>query len=320
MQGRSRLGAPDADASRGVALSDRDAVAWLADRGWSVASDERPLRLYADEVRVRGFRMARVWHTPARLSSHPTRAPDGQRGRIELVTVVDGALSMRWGEGRSTVSKGDSILLPLDDAFEIETSVPTGRVEFSLPLRDPLARLSAATVLDSSEFSRILVALASSILASPLTPAESGYPQLTTAVEHAALAFLRSSAAGDRPGGVSSAEAALFALAIDVIDEEASDPSFSVAVLARRLRVSARRVGQVFAAYDSTAQAHIRSARIGVATRLLEQHRATSAEERERIAHAAGFRTARTMAARLREWDGRPAASPGQRSEDRGRP
>ncbi|SMH29915.1 hypothetical protein SAMN06295885_0363 [Rathayibacter oskolensis] len=303
MQSRSRLGAAEAGSTRGVALSGRDARAWLADRGWDpVPGDARPLRLFADEVRLGSYRVARVWHTPFRIRNVRGR-PDPERPGIELVTVVDGSLAVGGADGESSVAKGSSILLPLDSAVEISSTEPTGRVEFSLPLRDPLgssALPSAATVLDPSDFSRILVVLASSILASPLTPAANGYPQLMNAVEDAALAFLRSTAAAERTGYVSSAEAALFSRAVDIIDEEAGDPSFTVAVLARRLRVSAQRVGQVFAAQGSTAQAHVRAVRVARATRLLEERRVTSADERESIARAAGFRTARTMAASMR--------------------
>lgn len=182
-------------------------------------------------------------------------------------------------------------------------SEATGRVEFSLPLRDGLGSSllpAYGSPLEASHFSRILVALASSILASPLTPTENGYPQLMNAVEDAALAFLRHAAARERLTHVSSAEAALYSRALDLIDEESGDPDFSVALLAERLRISARRVSQVFAAHGATAQSHIRAARVGRARRLLEDRRVTSAQEREQIARAAGFRNARAMLAGMR--------------------
>lgn len=306
MQRGSRGVARREGASRGVALSGDEASAWLADRGWSVMWADGPLRLFADEVRVRELRMARVWHTPLRAARSASGGSEGEPPRSELFSVVDGNLAMTWTEDRVTIPKSRSVLVPTRSGVELESTESTGRVEFSLPHRAPSAFFalpSVGTVLESSDFSRILVALASSVLASPLTPRENGYPQLMNAVEDAALAFLRNAAAIARNPLASSGEAALYSRAIDLIDEEAGDPDFSVTVLAQRLRVSARRVRQVFAAHGSTAHGHIRAIRVDRAMRLLEDRRATNAAERESIARAAGFRTGRAMSASFRDVD-----------------
>lgn len=262
----------------------------------------RTLRLFADEVRIGSFRMARIWNTPLRLALDPTRDSPSRVPMIKVLIVVDGVLRIRQPASEDDLGKGASIVLPEKTPFTLESLSPTARIELSMPLPEMGASGAlpgAGTVLVESEYSRILTALVSSILASTLTPDSDGFSPLSHAVEDAALALLRHDAAHRRAHGASSAEARLFSAALRIIDTEARDPDFSVAALAKRLNISDSRVRQIFLAHHSTAQAEIRVARVARATRILSSLRPTTAQDLEAIARSAGFRTARTMSASI---------------------
>lgn len=306
MQTSSSRSTQEFCASRGLALSGAAAESWFSGRGQRpIASTSGPVRLFADEIRASPFRVARIWHTPLHFTRDPHPA-GAEAPPLTLITVVDGALEIGTSGGPTRIPTGSSVILPSDPTITIGSAAPTGRIELQLPgptftgAGASRALPPSGTPLQGSDFSRILVLLANSVLASEIAPVDAGWSGIARAVEDTALALLRSSLTHRSSPLASSAEAELFARALSVIDARASDPAFTVAHLAQGLMISSARVTQVFAVHGTTAQAQIRVVRTTLAQRLLEERRATSVEEQERIARTAGFRTARTMMASIR--------------------
>ena len=276
------------------------ASAWLADRGWRAEPVESPLRVFADELVTPEGVLRRVWHSAAVLRSVQTDSRGFGFAQARLLLALQGPLG--------SVRPPGLVLAAASQVLTFATT--TGAAWAEMLVRNEehewIADTDRVLIDDGPEVPTVAWTTLTSMIITLLNSEESiDEPVLSLmrqATEHAAAALLverRLNRSGG--GGASSARDRLIDQAEAIIREYATDPEFTVEVLALRMNLSRRYLSKLLSARGDSPQQRIRKERLRVATRLLSGREPAVVASIGEAARRSGFPSPRALREALRE-------------------
>ncbi|MGC0368757.1 helix-turn-helix domain-containing protein [Microbacterium sp. SLBN-111] len=236
---------------------------WFAQRSldWTPMS-EGPAILIVDEAEMSAIVIRRLWHTAARIS--PAPAPARNTGAT-LVLEAEGRVDYSFRDGRDVpADTADALVYPNASFAGFVSQQPSARIEVVATHR----LLDEPSVLPGADDGPAWRALASTINAI-LNTERSTTPSTRAALGHAieglcAALIADRAGAGPDPALFRSAEGT-FAAAMQLVNERADDPGFTVEQLADALGVSRQYLARVFSRRGSTPRDALRARRLELA-------------------------------------------------------
>lgn len=283
--------------TRGVALTGEAALAWFARGECSVVPKEMPLRLFADYSHVHGFLVTRLWHTPLRMT--PFTSPPSDE-RLTVIVPVSGARTMTTRHGQFKIAPNQLVLSRRAQMLALENEVPASMISLStvnerIPGIRDLNSLMDIPLTANSGLVSVLVSAVNTTLGAPLSPESTAFAPWRRGLEYLLTAVI-DSARDENSGQYDRPTTHITARALQVIDERAHDPTFSVAALCEELHVSSTSLHRAFQASDTTPGVYLRRVRTALAVDSLRSMGPTITETMLRtVAPSVGFRTARTL-------------------------
>lgn len=267
---------------------------WFSGRRFRVAADAR---LTVDETELGPMKLMRAYHSAFR------RPLETSADRGVIVVQLDGELTCHprrtpaggLDQGGTTLRRGDALLVPPRTGLDLASDTMTARIEIEFR-PSPVVPLVSAPVVrrgarsDQESWSSVaLVSLVNAALNAGVDRSTDGVPHLVTAIQACLAAeILRAGGPGRkvRP----SADATVQAIEASIV-ANASDPAFTVELLAESIGLSSRRIRMLLAeAGKPPAVALIRSARTRIALEYLDaRHPDRRALTVDEIAELSGF-------------------------------
>lgn len=260
------------------------AVHWYRRRGWVVSAvgGATALRLEAREMRLDDVLIRTLASSPVTMTR--SRVPATSPRRRVLLTTSEEASVL--APTRLRVDTPSTIVLPTDGAFSVRWSSSIQLLEVDLTPKGvewPRGlRIAPAGAAASAARS-----LALSLLATTREVRASEIGHLSLAMEFAATA------AGTDAAGA-SVSLSLVQDAESLIRRYAHDPTFSVDVLARTLRLSRRHLTRTLSQTGASPRERIRDVRISLARAAIRLHGERVLRDDTR-ARAVGFASARAL-------------------------
>ena len=268
----------------------------LSPLGW-VPGVPQPHRGSAEYTRGRGWLVARVWSTAGSFDSAPLR-----RGTTRIVLGVEGTATLRIGGDLVELAPRQMVAFDADTPASTENLGLWARCEWQL--RSPAleqSRLVALTKralpLRLSDYT-LLTTMTNTLSTNDRFGSSHGTHLLGDALTSTAMAVMLN--AGGVATSLSPTQTSLIDRAVDVIEDEYRDDSFTVTTLARRLSVSPDYLGRLFAATGTTARRAIEERRVAAAKTILSATPVRSATTLAEAARLSGFTTVRRMQEAIR--------------------
>ncbi|PPF23046.1 hypothetical protein C5D07_02825 [Rathayibacter tritici] len=286
-------------AERGVVAEGTTARDWLLRHGVTVSASGGYLRLFADAICSRELTLRRVWHTAREVERR------GRAGGAVISLLVEGSLTLRDDAGAEReVATGGGFVLWSDSSVAAISRGRCGTVEVAVS-REILERFFAwadagATVIPQGlTTARILLAAATTALTGPLAPRDPAWDSICSMIASGISALLAEVGPALLPSAPVTA-VRLLRRAHVAIERHCRDASFDVRSLAEELSVSMTTLYAAFEHSPCTPAQAIRSARVGLARRMLDHRVSPTAADREAVAELAGFLSAPAMSKALR--------------------
>lgn len=291
-------------AEKAISLSESAAAGWLAERGMVLGGGGSG-RVVADAYRAPDFAIARLW-----LDARQVRRSTAGRDGISVILVTEGSLTVRSDDGGTHhLDRGDATISRRSIVERLTSTSPIALIHISLE-KDFLLRYALRDIRGThvargrSSPVMVLASLVNATLTS-MNVMELSWAHSKTAVEASTAALIALAGSSDR--SARSSGSTVFDEAALLIAEKASDPLFSVSSLAALLRISERRLQEVFAMHGTSPRAAIGRHRLREAKRLLAQYPAVDAALLASIARLSGYRSTRSLRDALRAESQRPS-------------
>lgn len=284
-------------ARRKFSLLGEESRAWLAERHL-FGQIGQTFRLVSDEILFAGFRVARMWHSEGAYSI-ARRSPTAL-----LLVQIEGECVLRspvWGATSKPLGPGDVAVLPGGTApFHLSAERPVARYQIDFDLAGLPAQARVELELGivfsrpAKEYRDAVAATANIALNSSMTEGEAGFTDFGIGLRYLTSALLLHALEATAPDLPEDAES-LHRAALRVISMRATDPDFTVELLAHAIGTSSRTLREVFAQAGSSAKAALTEERV----RRARDH-AAAGRDGERftaaeVARLSGFRDARAL-------------------------
>lgn len=278
-------------------LDDDRLRAWFAARGWTTTTDLRHSYAFADEAHLLSTVIRRLWHTALSVE----RATSPGTDALLLLLQVEGTSEVELSDATTyAVGEGMALLVRRSELRRLACPDASARIEVEMPIptttragRRETPRCGRAA--EAVAWFALVAMINAHLNLGPRAAAAASGAELQAAIAHlvAAIAADLVATEGDAP---ERDDGGLFARAMRLIDEEATDAELTVETLARRLGVSPRHLSRVFTPHslsprDALAHRRVLSALL---LRAREPH-LTQAE----LARAVGFPSAGSLRHRL---------------------
>ncbi|WP_187288821.1 helix-turn-helix domain-containing protein [Microbacterium sp. B19] len=248
--------------TRSVRAEGPAAREWFAQRSleWTPMS-EGPAILIVDEAEMSAIVIRRLWHTAARIAPAPALA---RNTGATLVLEAEGRVDYFFRDGRDVpADTAGALVFPNASFAGLVSQQPSARIEVVATHR----LLDGPSVLPGADDGPAWRALASTINAI-LNTDRATTPSTRAALGHAIeslCAALIADRAGAGPDPAFRSAEGTFAAAMQLVDEQADDPEFTVEQLADALGVSRQYLARVFSRRGSTPRNALRTRRLELA-------------------------------------------------------
>lgn len=271
----------------------------MSQQGWETESS-RSFQLAGERVADPDFSVARIWHSPARITRRASDLSDS----ILIVIGIDGGGTVKASDGEWRLQSRQLFVADADAPVQMTFSGSFARLE----VRTRRHRLGAVQLLlrrpievidIEDRYWRTLASLVVTVLGAGIRAQDPGFTPLKTAIENTVTAAIVQSMDARVHG---STPVTLLTRAQQVIEERFADARFSAAELANRLAISSAHLHRIFSAASMTPYQVIQQYRANRASDLAHGHRYTRAT----IAALSGFSSTRAMNRALGKNVGQP--------------
>ncbi|VXB75341.1 hypothetical protein MICRO8M_50157 [Microbacterium sp. 8M] len=276
---------------------DPGAPSVFAELGWVLDEAYAPFRAGGDVLTGSGFVLARMWHTPLRAHTEASCMTDEC---FSAMLVVEGNGQRSIGQAQVPFEPG--VLMIHDARLETEVDVPVSVAAIHLSRAWNAILPSGVRAEDvplsfrpPARFQAVLAAIVNTAFQERIGESDLGYTAWLASID-AAMSALLNSALDDLR--VVRSPATLYERAVALIEQQYSDPEFTVADLAESLSVSKPWLHQAFANEGTTPKRVLQRVRVDHALRLLPP--LPTPTEIADAAAASGFATARALRRSLR--------------------
>ncbi|PPF46726.1 hypothetical protein C5B85_00040 [Pseudoclavibacter sp. AY1F1] len=276
-------------------LQGTEALAWLADQGWSAEPLSKDVRVYADIIWSPTFTLGRLWNSPMRLTVNPGACAPG----LTFMTfILTGTVHLQSRILSRVLAPGDFYVHGPADPVTISSEKSHARLFFGVPsarfagTRWEALISTAVSTAEGAYWPILQAGVMASLNERPSSEGrEESYKSWKKGIEH--LIFAASSTPL-LPISPSQARHPMFERAAQLISANARDPDFSTTELALALNCSKSQLHRIFEHTGAAAGTRLRQTRLQIALDLLDGT-ASSASDIRRVAPLSGFRSARAL-------------------------
>ncbi|MFB7843753.1 helix-turn-helix domain-containing protein [Microbacterium sp. NPDC056052] len=286
------------------------ARAVLASINWTVDDPAAPLRLGGDILVTDSFVLSRLWHTPTRSHRNAPNEQD-ETGRFVATLIVEGTgVYTIAGEGHAFEP---GILLIYDPTLPaaFESAVPVAAIHVSHRWTDILPaglRREDVPVVSTppEELAGLFTTMVNATFEQRLDECDLGFAAWLASIDSAVSSLLHNTL---RACYGLAHPTTLYERALHIIDEQHTDPTFTVAGLAGHLGVSKAWLHRAFAERGTSPRHALQDARIAHARTQLPRLPTPQEIAAAAAAEASGFATSRALRRALRSDESRPPSA-----------
>lgn len=272
-------------ASWGVAAKGGEALVQLQTHGRALVAPE-DFRVVVDHVWDERVRLRRAWSTEC-VEQNSLSAPGSSELRV--VSVLNGRATATALGRTHLLPAGSMIVFSGGLEYQLTFPTPTARLEVSVDLRQDVDQFHVLRGLDAG-LAAPLVTVAASLIEQRMSPGDPRWRYGSSALLTLARGMTQARHSADNP----------FLQALDLIQEEAGDPTLTVARVAAYLRVSPRTLHRYFSMQGTSVSAELTRMRVERARQALHSGGVAPRD----AARASGFLSVRAMRDALRRLDG----------------
>lgn len=269
----------------------------LAHLGWH--ADPPPTRSSVEVARSTGWTVARIWSTSCKLKSQPL-----PWRTTRTIATVDGAAEVTVNGKTFNLTAGQIIVLGNGDEVTVEHEALWARFEWILRSSMSGMRIDAwrTPVAVPDGYQHLLGAITNTLVMAPAIGRTRGAALLLEMLSGTVTSLVAS--ASDLPLTMTPHQIELYDRAIDIIDDQYSDPSFDVQALSKLVPLSVSTLHAVFQAAGTTPRRAMEERRVRAALIDLSKFPVPEKGAFERVALSSGFTSAkqlRSALARIRQ-------------------